>query len=82
MGIKINLSIDLWDYLLYAHFITIRKENKMYYILKQRWDSSVDTTYMADKGYATLEMAEEKRKALEILNENEEVKFLIVTKVA
>ena len=54
----------------------------MYYILKQRWDSSVDTTYMADKGYATLEMAEEKRKALETLNEDKEVKFLIVSKVA
>lgn len=54
----------------------------MYYILKQRWDTSVDTTYMADKGYATLEMAEEKRSALETLSEDKEVKFLIVSKVA
>ena len=54
----------------------------MYYILKQRWDTSVDTTYMADKGYATLEMAEEKVGALKTLNDDEDREYFIVEKVA
>ena len=59
----------------------MRKENKMYYILKQGWDKSVSTTYMADKGYATIEEAHEKVLALQTLNDKEDTKFFIVEKV-
>ena len=60
----------------------MRKENKMYYILKQGWDKSVSTTYPADKGYATIELAESKVEALETLNENEDNIYFIVQKVS
>lgn len=53
----------------------------MYYILKQGWDKSVSTTYMADKGYATIEEAHEKVLALQTLNDNEDNKYFIVEKV-
>jgi len=54
----------------------------MYYILKQGWDKSVSTTYPADKGYATIELAESKVEALETLNENEDNVYFIVEKVS
>lgn len=53
----------------------------MYYILKQGWDKSVSTTYMADKGYATIDEAQEKVFALKTLNDNEDNKYFIVEKV-
>ena len=53
----------------------------MYYILKQRWDKSVDTTYMADKGYATIEEAQKKVSALKTLNDDEDREYFIVEKV-
>jgi len=53
----------------------------MYYILKQGWDKSVSTTYMADKGYATIEEASNKVDALRTLNDNEDNKFFIVERV-
>jgi hypothetical protein len=59
----------------------MRKENKMYYILKQGWDKSVSTTYMADKGYATIEEANEKVEALRTLNDNEDNKYFIVERL-
>lgn len=53
----------------------------MYYILKQGWDKSVSTTYMADKGYATIEEANKKVEALRTLNDNEDNKYFIVERV-
>jgi len=53
----------------------------MYYILKQGWDKTVNTTYMADKGYATIEEAQSKINALEILDEKEDNKYFIVERV-
>lgn len=53
----------------------------MYYILKQGWDKSVSTTYPADKGYATIELAETKIEALRTLNENEDNVYFIVERI-
>ena len=53
----------------------------MYYILKQSWDKSVSTTYMADKGYATIEEAQKKVGALKTLNDDEDREYFIVEKV-
>ena len=54
----------------------------MYYILKKGWDKTVNTTYMADKGYATIEEAESKINALETLDENQDNKYFVVEEVA
>ena len=59
----------------------MRKENKMYYILKQGWDKSVNTTYPADKGYATIEEAQSKVNALETLDEKPDNEYFIVERV-
>ena len=53
----------------------------MYYILKQGWDKSVNTTYMADKGYATIEEAQRKINALETLDEKPDNEYFIVERV-
>ena len=53
----------------------------MYYILKQSWDKSVSTTYMADKGYATIDEAQKKVDALKTLNDDENREYFIVRRV-
>jgi len=50
----------------------------MYYILRENWNKTVDTQYMANKPYATIEEAQEKVFALKTLNDNEDTNFFIV----
>ena len=68
-------------YVIIIPLITNRKENMNYYILRKqklwgKWEYSTEPK--ANHGYTNIEMAIEKRIALETLNEDKNVSFILV----
>jgi len=68
-------------YVIIIPLITNRKENMQYYILRKmklwgKWEYSTDPN--ANKGYTTIKDAMQKMVALETLNEDKNVSFLLV----
>ena len=68
-------------YVIIIPLITNRKENMEYYILRKqklwgKWEYSTEPK--ANHGYTNIEKAIEKRIALETLNEDKNVSFILV----
>ena len=68
-------------YVIIIPLITNRKENMNYYILRKqklwgKWEYSTEPK--ANHGYTNIEKAIEKRIALETLNEDKNVSFILV----
>ena len=68
-------------YVIIIPLITNRKENMNYYILRKqklwgKWEYSTEPK--ANHGYTNIENAIEKRIALETLNEDKNVSFILV----
>ena len=68
-------------YVIIIPLITNRKENMNYYILRKqilwgKWEYSTEPK--ANHGYTDIEKAIEKRIALETLNEDKNVSFILV----
>ena len=68
-------------YVIIIPLITNRKENMNYYILRKqklwgKWEYSTEPK--ANPGYTNIEKAIEKRIALETLNEDKNVSFILV----
>ena len=68
-------------YVIIIPLITNRKENMQYYILRKmklwgKWEYSTDPN--ANKGYTNIKDAMQKMVALETLNEDKNVSFLLV----
>ena len=68
-------------YVIIIPLITNRKENMNYYILRKqklwgKWEYSTEPK--ANQGYTNIDKAIEKRIALETLNEDKNVSFILV----